>query len=57
MGISNNIIVLLSPFFIMYILSMDFVKKIYDFIFEPLIYSFNLTCLYISKLCSKIINI
>lgn len=57
MGISNNIIVLLSPFFIMYILSMDFVKKIYDFIFEPLIYSFNFTFLYISKLCSKIINI
>lgn len=56
-SIINNIIILLSPFLIMYILSMNFVKKVYNFIFEPLVNIFNWICLVIKKLCSKIINI
>lgn len=52
-----NIIVLLSPFLIMYILSLEFVKHIYNFIFEPMIQMFNYTCILLKKLCSKIINI
>lgn len=52
-----NIIVLLSPFLIMYILSLNFVKDMYNFIFSPIVNFFNYMCILVKKLCSKIINI
>ncbi|MEG2789098.1 MAG: hypothetical protein RR942_14900, partial [Romboutsia sp.] len=37
----SNIIIIVSPFLIMFILSLDFVKKIYNYIFNPIIYIFE----------------
>lgn len=55
-NIMYNIVILLSPFLIMYILSLNFVKHVYNFIFGPLVKIFNNLCVLIKKLCSKIIN-
>lgn len=56
-NVLSNIIVLLSPLLIMYILSLKFVESIYNFIFEPIVDGFNILCETIKKIFSKIINI
>lgn len=53
----HNLIVITSPFFIMFLLSQNFVKIVYNYIFIPINYIFDLILRIIKNIYFKIIKI